>query len=72
MNYRKINDVSKKDPFHSGRIGWPQWFFTLDLVSGYWQVEVHHEEMYLWSHKACINSAPCRSDYAMRQAHLND
>ena len=51
VDYRKINDVTKKDSFPLPRVddildalGGALWFSTLDLVSGYWQVEVHPED----------------------------
>ena len=48
VDFRKINDLTKKDAHPLPRIddtldtlGGAQWFSTLDLASGYWQVEVH-------------------------------
>ena len=37
IDYRKVNHVTRKDayPLHGS-----QWFTTLDLLSGYWQVEM--------------------------------
>jgi hypothetical protein len=47
IDYRKINNVTRKDAYPIPRIedmldalGGSQWFTTLDLASGYWQVEV--------------------------------
>ena len=47
MDYRKVNNVTRKDAYPLPRIdttldtlAGSQWFSTLDLVSGYWQVEV--------------------------------
>ena len=47
VDFRKVNDVTKKDAHPLPRIddtldtlGGAQWFTTLDLASGYWQVEV--------------------------------
>ena len=48
MDFRKINDVTKKDAHPLPRIddtlealGEAQWFSTLDLAGEYWQVEVN-------------------------------
>ena len=45
IDYRRVNDVTKKDSFplpniseHLDSLGGAQWFSTLDLASGYWQV----------------------------------
>jgi hypothetical protein len=50
-DYRKLNDVTKKDGFPLLRIdhnldtlAGAKWFSTLDLKSGYWQVEVHPDD----------------------------
>ena len=47
IDYRKLNDVTRKDAYRLPRIDatldtlhGSQWFSTLDLLSGYWQVEV--------------------------------
>ena len=51
VDYRKINNVTKKDSFPLSRVddildalGGALWLSTLDLVSGYWQVEVYPED----------------------------
>jgi hypothetical protein len=55
--YRKLNDVTKKDSFPLPRVddtldtlGGSNWFSTLDLYSGYWQVDVHPDD----KEKNCI------------------
>ena len=53
INYRKVNDVSEKDAYPLPRIEdnldslklkRAKWFSTLDLASGYWQVEMEEED----------------------------
>ena len=47
IDYRKVNDITHKDAYPLPRIddtlntlAGSKWFSTLDLVSGYWQVEI--------------------------------
>lgn len=51
VDYRKLNLVTRKDAYPLPRIEdtlitpeGSQWFTTLDLLSGYWQVEVAEED----------------------------
>ncbi|GFW72432.1 hypothetical protein TNCV_3796601 [Trichonephila clavipes] len=56
VDYRKLNDVTKKDSYPLPRIddtldtlSGHKWFSTLDLKSGYWQVEIHPQGPLQWS-----------------------
>ncbi|GBM51656.1 Retrovirus-related Pol polyprotein from transposon 297 [Araneus ventricosus] len=51
VDYRKLNEITKKDSYPLPRIddtldalNGSQWFTTLDLKSGYWEVEVQPED----------------------------
>ena len=51
VDYRKLNEVTRKDAYPLPRIddtlntlAGSRWFSTLDLLSGYWQVEVAKED----------------------------
>ena len=52
VDYRKLNDVTKKDSYPLPRINdsldrleGAKWFSTLDLSSGYWQIEMDGQDM---------------------------
>ena len=51
VDYHKLNEVTRKDAYPLPRIddtlstlAGSRWFTTLDLLSGYWQVEVAEED----------------------------
>ncbi|GFX27884.1 hypothetical protein TNCV_3083071 [Trichonephila clavipes] len=77
VDYRRLNDVTKKDSYPLPRIddtldtlASNTWFSTLDLKSGYWQVELHPDDKEktafttgqgLWQFKVmpfCLRNAP--------------
>lgn len=50
-NYRKLNNITKKDSYplpridHTlGTLSGMKWISTLNLKSGYWQVEMHSKD----------------------------
>ncbi len=52
VNYKRLNDITKNDPFpipligdRLDRVGSSLWFSDLDLKSGYWQIEMHADDM---------------------------
>ncbi|GFV81873.1 hypothetical protein TNCV_1057601 [Trichonephila clavipes] len=77
VDYRKLNDVTKKDSYPLPKIddtldtlSGHKWFSTLDLKSGYWQVEIHpedREKQHSLPAKDYGSSKSCRSGSAMRQ-----
>ena len=51
VDYRKVNAVTRKDAYPLPRVdetletlSGSRWFTALDLISGYWQVEVNPED----------------------------
>ena len=51
IDYRKVNAVTQKDAYPLPRVdetldtlSGSRWFTTLDLISGYWHVEVNPED----------------------------
>jgi len=64
--YRKLNNITQKDAFPLPRIdetldtlSRAQWFSTLDLVSGYWQVKLQRmirQKQLSLPMKVCLSS----------------
>ena len=55
MDYRRLNSATLKDSYPLSRIddsidalSGACWFSTLDLASGYWQVEVEENDGLAW------------------------
>lgn len=81
VDYRKLNAVTHKDAFPLPRIEETltnltraEWFTTLDLASGYWQVEMDpqdREKTAFSTHLACLTLSECPLDFVMRLQHSN-
>ena len=58
LDYRCLNSVLIRDAHPIPRVGfWPtSWISTLDLMSGYWQVEVDPKDMLLHVNKGSSSS----------------
>ena len=79
VDFRKVNDLTKKDAHPLPRIDntldtlcGAQWFTMLDLASGYWKVEVNsadQENTALPHLTTFTSSMSCLSDSVMHQAH---
>ena len=62
VDYRKVNAVTKKDAYPLPRVdetldtlSGSQWFSTLDLLSGYWQVEMSPTDREKLPQRDCTN-----------------
>ena len=51
VDYCRVNSVTQKDAYPLPRVddtldilAGAKWFSTLDMLSGYWQVQVHHND----------------------------
>ena len=76
VDYQKLNAVTRKDAYPIPRIddtldtlSRAAWFSTLDMVSGYWQVEVGEKDREKKTpfvpHTGCMNLSLCHLDYVM-------
>ena len=82
VDYRRLNAITKMDVFPLPRIddtldllSKAKYFTTLDLASGYWQVEMSpdsREKTAFITHSGCSSSRKCLSDCAMPQQHFKD
>lgn len=66
VDYRELNAVTKPDTFPLPRIddlldqlGSAQYFSTLDLAAGYWQIQMHPASQHLLPTRACMSSESC-------------
>ena len=63
IDLRKLNSITVKDAYSLPRIDGAQWFTSLDLKSGYWQVEMDEESKestaFTVGHWALINVSAC-------------
>ena len=79
VDYRRLNDVTVKDAYPLPRIddtldmlAGKQWFSTLDLASGYWQVSLSQEariKTAFATHSVCFSSGLCLSAFVTCQPH---
>ena len=79
VDYRKLNSVTKKDAYPLPQIDdtldtlhGSMWFTTLDLASGYWQVEVEKRDQHRTAFSTpngFLNSKSCPLGYAMPLPH---
>ena len=82
VDYRRLNNVTVKDVYPLPRIddthdmlAGKQWFSTLDLASGYWQVSLsrrHGSRQLSRRTHSCFSSKSCRLDFATLRPHLKD
>jgi len=82
IDYRKLNAVTHKDAYPLPRIDdmlhvllGSQWFSTIDLLSGYWQVGVAEKDkkrQHLPPKKSCLSSILCLLVSAMPQQLFRD
>ena len=81
VDYRRLNTSTVKDAYPLPRIddslrllGHQQWFSTMDLASGYWQVamspDASHRKWRLLHMRDCSNLKLGHSDYVTRRQHL--
>ena len=82
VDYRQLNAVSRKDVYPLPRIedilstlGEAKYFTTLDLASGYWQIELDEplrpKTAFATPIKACLRSLACHLGSATPLRHFN-
>ena len=72
IDYRKLNEITYKDAYPLPRIddtlntlAGSQWFSTLDLLSGYWQIEVAERDRQKKKNTFCTMEGQCPLGYVM-------
>jgi hypothetical protein len=80
LYYRKLNDVTKNYCYPPPRtentldtLAGAKWFSTLDLKSGYWQVDIHpddREKLHSPQVRSYGSSQSCRLASEMPRRHL--
>ena len=82
VDYRRLNDATVKDAYPLPRIddtldmlAGKQWFSTVDLASGYWQVSFSQEarvKTAFATHSGLFQLKVMLSDCAMHRPHSRD
>ena len=82
IDYRRLNNITKKDNYPLPRIdnaldklGGAQYFSAMDLVSGYWQIDMGRRtkrNVLSLLHKVYSNLRVCHKDFATPQQLSNN
>jgi hypothetical protein len=83
VDYRRLNDLTTKDAYPLPRIddsleqlSGNKWFLTLDLCSGYWQVEMESEDRpktaFATRRGLFFSFGLCRSDWPVHRPRSRD
>ena len=79
VDYRKVNAVTRKDAYPLPRVddtldtlACYKWFTTLDLLSGYWQVEVDEKDREKPLQMVYLSLPECHLVFVMHLPHFRD